>query len=135
MFFTFVKWSCHMRPPIGFVLATYNNPEQTLFLCERLNTMFGNPPIVIHHDFSQCSLNTALFPSPMSALLKIGVLHTWGSLTVVDAQLSALQMLYRTSDPDWFVPLSTSDYPIQSAEFILATCMKMNLISTWIRAR
>ena len=36
-----------MKPPIGFVLVTYNNAEQTLFLCERPNAMFDKPPIVV----------------------------------------------------------------------------------------
>lgn len=107
-----------MKPPIGFVLVTYNSPEQTLFLCERLNAMFGNPPIVIHHDFSQSPLNTALFPGNVRFVEKW--LRTgWGSMTVIDAQLSALRLLYSQFDPDWFVTLSTTDYPIQTADFIL----------------
>lgn len=107
-----------MKPPIGFVLVTYNNAEQTLFLCERLNAMFANPPIVIHHDFSQTPLNTGLF-SKNVRFVENWLRTAWGSLMVTDAQLLALRTLYATSDPDWFVPLSTTDYPIQTAAFIL----------------
>lgn len=107
-----------MKPPIGFVLVTYNAPEQTLFLCERLNAMFGNPPIVIHHDFSKNPMNTAIFP-PNVQFIEQWVRTGWGSLAVIDAQLLALRRLYDTADPDWFVPLSSSDYPIQTADSIL----------------
>ena len=107
-----------MKPPIGFVLITYNVPEQTLFLCERLNAMFGDPPIVIHHDFSKTPLNTAIFPRNVQ-FIEQWVRTGWGTLAVIDAQLLALRRLYETSDPDWFVHLSSTDYPIQTADFIL----------------
>lgn len=107
-----------MKPPLGFVLVTYNSPEQTLFLCERLNAMFGNPPIVIHHDFSQSPLNTALFPGNIR-FVERWIRTKWGSMTVIDAQLSTLRLLYSEFDPDWFVTLSTTDYPIQTADSIL----------------
>jgi hypothetical protein len=100
------------------VLVTYNAPEQTLFLCERLNAMFGNPPIAVHHDFSKTPLNTAVFPKNVDFVQQW--VHTeWGSSAVVNAQLRALRLLYDTADPDWFVLLSSTDYPIQTADFIL----------------
>ena len=107
-----------MKPPLGFVLVTYNNPEQTVYLCERLNAMFSRPPIAVHHDFSQSDLNTALF-SPNVFFVEDWRRTRWGDITVVDAQLSALRLLYARSDPDWFIPLSNADYPIQSADRIL----------------
>lgn len=107
-----------MKSPIGFVLVSYNSPEQTLFLCERLNTMFDNPPIAIHHDFSQSPLNTALFSRNVHFVEK-WLRTKWGSLTVIDAQQLALRLLYDISDPDWLVTLSTTDYPIQTADSIL----------------
>jgi hypothetical protein len=114
-----------MKPPIGFVLATYKNPEQTLYLCGRLNKMFDSPPIVIHHDFSQSSLNTSLF-SRNVRFIENWRRTKWGSLSVVDAELLAMRLLYATSDPDWFVPLSTTDYPIQSADVILRELFENN---------
>ncbi len=107
-----------MKPPVGFVIVTYNSPEQTLILCERLNVMFDDPPIVIHHDFSQGPLRTAVFPRNVRFVEKWRRTR-WGSITVVDAQLSALRLLYAAEDPDWFVPLSSFDYPIQTSERIL----------------
>jgi hypothetical protein len=107
-----------MKPPIGFVLVTYNNAEQTLFLCEHLTAMFDKPPIVIHHDFSKSPMNTSLF-SKNVRFVENWLYTEWGSLTVMKAQQLALRTLYATADPDWFVPLSTSDYPIQTADCIL----------------
>ena len=107
------------RPFVGFVLATYHLPQQTLYLCHRLGEMFGDPPIAIHHDFSQASLDRSLFP-PNVMFVEDWVETGWGSMSVVDAQLLALDLLYRTADPEWFITLSTSDYPIQTAERILA---------------
>ncbi len=107
-----------MKPPIGFVIVTYNSPEQTVLLCERLNAMFGDPPIVIHHDFAQGPLRTSLFARNVR-FVEEWRRTRWGSITVVDAQLSALRLLYTAADPDWFVPLSSFDYPIQTADRIL----------------
>ena len=107
-----------MKPPIGFVIVTYNQPEQTLHLCRRLSEMFGDPPIAIHHDYSQSNLDRTPFPANVRFVDQWRN-TSWGSLAVVDAQLSAIRLLYDTADPDWFVPLSTFDYPIQTAERIL----------------
>ena len=52
-----------MSVKIGFAILSYNEPEQLLRLVKTLNAMFGDPPIVCHHDFSKCSLDEALFPS------------------------------------------------------------------------
>ncbi len=48
---------------IGFAILSHTEPEQLLRLVRTLNSMFGDPPIVCHHDFSQCSLHEALFPT------------------------------------------------------------------------
>ena len=41
-------------------------------------------------------------------------------MSVVDAQIAALRLLYEIADPDWCTNLSSTDYPIQSRENILA---------------
>ncbi len=106
------------RPFLGFVLATYHQPAQTLWLCRRLNAMFGDPPIAIHHDFSKTALEIGQFPANVH-FVQDWVRTGWGSISVVEAQLRALDLLYQTADPEWFITLSTSDYPIQTAEHIL----------------
>ena len=108
-----------MKPSVGFVFVTYSLPRQTLNLCRRLGELFGDPPIAIHHDFSQCDLETTKFP-PFVHFVKQWRRTSWGSMSVVDAQISALRLLYEKADPDWCTNLSSTDYPIQSGENILA---------------
>ncbi len=107
-----------MKPTVGFILVTYNQPEQTLSLCRRLGQMFGDPPIAVHHDFSQSDLNVSSFPENVCFVTKWHKTR-WGSMSVVDAQLAAFRLLRQTADPDWYITLSTADYPIQSAAQIL----------------
>ncbi len=107
-----------MKPPIGFALVTHNRPEQILHLCRRLNRMFGDPPIAIHHDYGQSDLDRSALPGNVSVVEK-WYRTGWGSIAVVDAQLAAIRQLYDTADPEWFVLLSTTDYPIQTADRIL----------------
>ena len=45
-----------MGATIGFVIVSYDKPAQLLRLVRRLMKLYNNPPIVCHHDFSQCSL-------------------------------------------------------------------------------
>jgi len=63
-------------------------------------------------------MNTAPFSKNVRFVEK-WIPTKWGSMTVIDAQLSALRLLYSQFDPDWFVTLSTTDYPIQPADSIL----------------
>ena len=111
-----------MKPTIGFVLVTHQNPDQILFLCSRLSSLFGDPPIAIHHDFSQNPLDRAQFPANIRFVDRT-VRTGWGVMGVVDALLAALRLLYKSDDgwgdPDWFVSLSSADYPIQTAATIL----------------
>ena len=108
-----------MKLSLGFVVVTYSVPEQTLNLCRRLGKLFGDPPIAIHHDFSQSDLKTSDFP-PFVHFVKNWVRTGWGEMSVVDAQLAAIRLLYEKADPDWCTNLSATDYPIQSRESILA---------------
>ena len=104
-----------MKPPIGFVITTHNNPAQILFLCEQLNSRFDRPPISIHHDFGQSPLNTAEFPANVS-FVQDWINTGWGRPTLgFTGENRALRDLYRNADPDWFVNLSGSDFPIEPA--------------------
>jgi len=108
-----------MSVKIGFVIVTYANPEQLLRLVRRLQHLYDNPPIVCHHDFSQCALRVDKFPDDVRFVLpheKTG----WGKFAVVTAALRALELLYQKSTPDWFVLLSGSDYPTMPADQVIA---------------
>lgn len=107
-----------MSETIGFVILTHNNPDQCLFLCNRLSTQFERPRIVIHHDFGQCSLDTSRFPQNVIFVKNWNSTH-WGGVGVVDGLLKALHLLYEDGGPDWFVVLSGADYPVKPAKTIL----------------
>lgn len=107
-----------MKPVLGFIIVTYAQPLQTLHLCRRLGEMFGDPPIAIHHDFSQCDLDLSAFP-PFVRFVERWVRTGWGTISVVDAQLAAMRLLFDTAAPDWCINLSSADYPIQTGEQIL----------------
>ena len=103
---------------IGFVIVTYNNPQQLLRLVRTLQVAYENPPITIHHDFSQCPIRIEDFPSDIRFVL----LHTktrWGNMSVITATLRALDLLYATAEPKWFFLLSGSDYPVMAASKVV----------------
>jgi len=83
-----------------------------------LTTRFHYPPIAIHHDFSQTPLNTASFP-PNVRFVANPISTRWGGFGYVDGALAALRLLYQQDDPDWFILLSASDYPIKTCDAIL----------------
>ena len=105
-------------PSIGFVLVTYNLPEQTVYLCRKLSDMFGDPPIAVHHDYGQSYLDERKLPGNVR-VVQAWRRTAWGIFPVVEANLDALRLLYSFADPDWTVSLSNADYPIKLAEEIL----------------
>ena len=107
-----------MLPSIGFVILSYNSPDQTVFLCKKLSAMFGDPPIALHHDFGQCSLDRSSLPSNVRVVEKWFATN-WGTFPVVEANFAAIRLLYSFADPDWCVSLSTADYPIKTTKQIL----------------
>jgi hypothetical protein len=104
---------------IGFVILSHNNPRQLARLIHTLNRVYGNPPIICHHDVSQSAISSCEYPSNVSFVAP-SYRTGWGKWSVVLAMLAALRLLYRDADPDWFVLLSASDYPIASAEHVLS---------------
>jgi hypothetical protein len=110
---------------IGFAILTYNEPEQLLRLVKTLSATFDAPPIVCHHDFSKCSLDEALFP-PNVRFVHPHILTRWGHITVPLVALRALSLLRKCSEPDWFVLLSGSDYPVRPADQIVAELSNSN---------
>ncbi len=103
---------------IGFVLVTYNNPEQSIYLSRRLTDLFDGP-IALHHDFGQCNLSRSKLPSSVQVVDR-WVPTAWGTFPVVEANRLALRLLYENADPEWCVSLSTADYPIKTPSHILS---------------
>jgi hypothetical protein len=111
---------CRLPPFLGFALVTHNQPKQIALLCHKLFTMFDNPPITIHHDYSKCELDPASLP-PQTKIVKDWIATRWGDATVIDAYLAALRLLHAQDGPEWTYSLSAADYPIKSAGQILTS--------------
>lgn len=96
---------------IGFILLTHSDAEQVLALCRILSDLYGDPPIVCHHDFSQCALDLKRFPSNVRFVTP-HLPTFWGCFSIVPATLAAIRLLMEGDRaPDWFYLLSGSDYP------------------------
>lgn len=107
-----------MSKQIGFVILSHNNPAQLLRLVRCLQRIYDGPSIAIHHDFGQSSLSQDDFP-PGVQFVRPHVKTRWGKFSLVVAALRALELLYRSATPDWFVLLSAADYPTMPAARVL----------------
>jgi Core-2/I-Branching enzyme len=108
-----------MSTKLGFAILSYDQPEFLLRLVKTLNRMFGDPPIVCHHNFSQCSLDEALFPTNVR-FVHPHIATRWGHISCPLAVLRAFGLLRADDRPDWFFLLSGSDYPVRPANEIIA---------------
>jgi len=104
--------------PFGFVILSYNEPQQLLRLTQTLTSLYSSPPIACHHNFSQCELDTSLFSSNVH-FVRPHLQTGWGHINTVLAGVAALELLYRIADPKWFVLMSGSDYPVASPALVL----------------
>jgi hypothetical protein len=102
---------------IGFAVISHNDPEQLLRLVKTLNAVFGTPPIVCHHDFSQCAVDEARFPAN-ARFVHPHIVTEWGDITLSLAALRAFSVLKKYGQPDWYFLLSGSDYPVRPADQI-----------------
>lgn len=107
------------QPSLGFIILSHDKPRQLRRLIDRLGSMFDAPPIVCHHDFSQCDL-PGQWPENVS-FVRPHVPTKWGTISGVEAVLRAMaQMSQSAANPDWLVLLSGTDYPIAPASQVLA---------------
>jgi hypothetical protein len=108
-----------MALQIGFVLLTHSKPRQAIRLVSRLNSMFDQPPIAWHHDFTFCELPLDSITDNIS-LVRPHLKTAWATFSVVEAMLRALELLVNSRNPpDWLILLSGADYPIKSADKIV----------------
>jgi hypothetical protein len=103
---------------IGFVILSHSDPEQLLQLSKRIGSMFSDAKISCAHDFGQAPLDPGCYPTFVS-FVRPDVSTSWGHISVIHAAMLALRELYEKEDPDWFVLLSGSDYPVVTADTIL----------------
>jgi hypothetical protein len=107
-----------MSSQIGFVILSHNCPQQLKRLVLSLRRAYDNPPIAIHHDIDQTEVRQDEFPSDIR-FVSPHVRTGWGQFSLVVAALRALELLYKSTAPDWFVLLSAADYPTASAKQVL----------------
>ncbi len=81
--------------------------------------MYDAPDIVCHHNFSQCALDETLHPANVR-FVHPHIFTRWGHITSSLAALKAFRLLRESSQPDWFVQLSGSDYPVKPADDVVA---------------
>ncbi len=106
--------------PLGFVLLTHNKPHQTFRLVNRLNAMYGEPPIVVHHDFGKSDPEEARFPANVR-FVRPHVPTEWGRFSLVEAAVAGVRLLHKQPDaPEWFTLLSGADYPCAPPSAVLA---------------
>ena len=109
-----------MTVPIGFVVLSHSQPELLRRLLSTLDRAYRNPPIVVHHDFSQCSLpDDSVGWSADLQYVRPHIQTEWARFSIPEAFLAALSMLYSTRAPDWFVLLSASDYPARAGSSVI----------------
>ena len=105
---------------IGFVLLTHSEPDQVLALTQVLSELYDGPPIVCHHDFTQCPLDKSLFSSNVR-FVEPHFPTFWGCFSIVPATIAGLRLLMRgPNPPDWIYLLSGSDYPTLSPDKVLS---------------
>jgi hypothetical protein len=107
-----------MTKHIGFVILSHNHPDQLLRLVRCLQNIYDNPPIAIHHDFSQSPVDANEFPSDIK-FVRPHLRTRWGQFSIVSGALKALDLLYSNEAPQWFFLLSGVDYPVMNADKVL----------------
>jgi hypothetical protein len=106
-----------MNARIGFVILSHSELGLLEQLISALNRAYEEPPIAIHHDFSQSSIDVSQLRGNIQ-FFKPSLKTGWGLSSIIPATLKTLRMLYENRDPDWFTLLSASDYPIMPGRIV-----------------
>ncbi|MCU0636562.1 MAG: beta-1,6-N-acetylglucosaminyltransferase, partial [Gemmatimonadaceae bacterium] len=115
-----------MSTTVGFVIVSHSPASPAVTLCRDLADLYGNPPIALHHDTTQCALDTTALPSCVSVVTP-SVATGWGTMGVVRATIRALSVLYARPDaPEWFALLTESCYPIAPPAVVRAELAAVN---------
>lgn len=107
-----------MKFALGFVVLSHSEPEQLERLVWALNRAYGQPPIAIHHDFSQSEVDVSRFKGNVW-FVKPSLRTQWAHISVVQAALAAIRILYDNCAPTWFTLLSAADYPVMAARQVV----------------
>ena len=104
---------------IGFVIVSHETGPKLQRLIEALDREYKNPPIAIHHDFSQAPIDQQCFRAGI-VWVKDWERTQWAKWSVVEGAIKAFKLLYSNLDTHWFFLLSAADYPIRKGETVLA---------------
>jgi Core-2/I-Branching enzyme len=96
---------------IGFVILSHSEVELLERLIGALNRTYDQPPISIHHDFSQSDVDVSRLRGNV-VLVRPSYRTEWAHVSVIRAALAALRALYDEYAPEWFTLLSGTDYPL-----------------------
>jgi hypothetical protein len=107
---------------IGFVVLSHDSPGRLLRLVRTLSTLYEDPPIVCHHNFSLCALDANCFPDNVR-FVDPHVDARWGDISLVQAGLTGIRLLLE-KNWDWFFFMSGSDYPICDATVVRTALSK-----------
>ena len=107
-----------MNASIGFVILSHLELDQLKRPIEALNHTYNEPPIAIHHDFDQSAGDIGQFKGKVF-FVSPSIRTKWADISLVHASTSALRLLYERYDPDWFVLLSATDYPIMPGQKVV----------------
>ena len=79
-----------MTHTVGFVIISHNYPKQLARLICRLQTVFDNPPIAVHHDFGQSTLDPIDFSTNV-AFVEPHLSTRWGRFSVVNSGFTGIE--------------------------------------------
>ena len=100
-----------MNSAIGFVILSHTEIDLLERLIGALNLTYDEPPIAIHHDFSQSYIDVSRLKGNI-CVVKPSIPTQWAHVSVIHSALSAIRALYQNYAPEWFTLLSAADYPI-----------------------
>jgi hypothetical protein len=107
-----------MNSSIGFVILSHSTLDLLERLIAALNRTYDEPPIAIHHDFSQSDIDVSRLNGNI-CFVRPSQATQWAHISVVRAALSALRNLYQNYAPEWFALLSAADYPIMPGQKVV----------------
>lgn len=109
-----------MCSEIGFVILSHRDPQMLKRLLSALDHTYRSPPVVVHHDFTQCQLPEGFeYWAKKVRFSRPHVKTSWAHISVVEAFSLALGQLYELASPKWFTLLSGSDYPVRDGTSVL----------------
>ena len=100
-----------MNSAIGFVILSHTEIDLLERLIGALNLTYDEPPIAIHHDFSQSYIDVSRLKGNI-CLVKPSIPTQWAHVSVIHSALSAIRALYQNYAPECLTLLSAADYPI-----------------------